>query len=491
MLLATIPAPLSLRKVSVLLGAACLFAAGACPGHAEARSVYVDRLQYRLGPGWFDVPAGPIYVLKGTRVTFRALPAGGKWGHCKLHWTSAIPMAGRGSVRSLVFSHVARHRGDFQILSARAGTLLSARVLVYDLEPTMTPVEMFPGRSMNDFGLGEDVRLGIKVTPFLPVQKIGRLGWATTGFPGTAAIQDAGRPDGKAILSLGFDDVGYTIRLSVMSGPSRGQYHDMTMTSSPVPASSIDPAARELYSDMGTVDQAARKRNFTGVRKLSTGLKREWRRRDSQSYLTLMRHVCELLETQDFDDAGRFALAQHLARLALPITKKSGPGEETLLLVYLLRDLDYENGRLRGSAWKSVRRQKTLLWLRAIHDVTAAIAWSFDVTDTRNFAYSNILMSVPLGSKFLEMLPSWLTAPRRRALHAAAMARNRRKALRMNEQVQLHTRLTDLWSYGEDYIVRAYRKRPGDARELRDLLREYHVPPQRPASILRRVAAPA
>ena len=482
------------RRWLVSLVVAACFAADAspCPAKTAPRGTRIARLQYRVGKGWVNVPRGPLCVLQDTKLVFRAVPAAGKWRRIKPRWSGPARNKGRGTHFPVTFARLARHRGDFQMVTVTAINRVHVPVLVYDLEPMMTPDDNFPGRSLTDFGIGEDVWLTVKITPFVPVAKLGRLEWAIDRFPGIASVMDFGAHDGTALFNVGGADETFRVRVKVLSCPSRGQTRDILMNEDPSPGKRvIEPGEREYYDDEQKIDAACRTMKLASLERTAAALEAKWRRRDVEHYLRLLERICKLLDSVDFGDGRRFAIAQHYARLAWPIAEKHEPGGGIRFLKHLLHDVEYDNGMARGAAWARLRREKTARWLQSIKNVEQSIYPRYHPDNRQDWGVWNVIPPVKLPGEEVTsgMAPEEIGDLKTRAIYQEALAEHHHQSRRLIAPRYLRARLNWLLGYGENYIVRAYARPPGDLAGLRLLLSQYDVEWSRAQRILRRVAA--
>jgi hypothetical protein len=125
--------------------------------------------------GWTDMP-DPLYVFKGTTVSFKALavPSGAPWPYGKPVWGGSAGATGTGETTSVALNSVSSSTSDYKTVTAECGNTVTVNVLVYDLTGNLVPEDNFSGRSQTDYGLEELVGLSYTTSPSgisgLPVQ---------------------------------------------------------------------------------------------------------------------------------------------------------------------------------------------------------------------------------------------------------------------------------------------------------------------------------
>jgi hypothetical protein len=96
---------------------------------------------------------------------------------------------------------------------------LSPNVWVFNFVGKTTPAEKFAGRSQDRFGLKEPVTLGVDTSP--AGVSIGSVAWTKTGV---GAIFGTNYYDSEEVAG------GVTLRVTLTSGPSSGQYGSLSRT---------------------------------------------------------------------------------------------------------------------------------------------------------------------------------------------------------------------------------------------------------------------
>lgn len=192
-----------------------------------ATSVGIAKLQYKDGDSFVDVP-GTIYVLAGTQVTFKALPApsDASWPSGTPTWTGA---SGSGTTATGNFSSPSVDLTHPTVVSAACGTSRqSANVIVCDLIPACTPADNFNGRSTTRYGVGEVLGLSFNTNPAgVGAAQLGGLRWVQI-IPASGSGQLASSPNDDGTASYTCPDVAstsgsnVTLQIQVASGPSTG-----------------------------------------------------------------------------------------------------------------------------------------------------------------------------------------------------------------------------------------------------------------------------
>jgi hypothetical protein len=129
----------------------------------------VDHVQYQSGSGFTDV-SGTLYVLKGTSVTFKAIPkpANAPWPAGKPVWGGTAGASGTGDTTSVTFNTISSSTSDFKTVTAESGNTVTVNVIVVDRQPQITgisPSTIDPGTTTSvtidgtNFGANPDVEI--------------------------------------------------------------------------------------------------------------------------------------------------------------------------------------------------------------------------------------------------------------------------------------------------------------------------------------------
>ena len=199
-------------------------------GSGDMEVVGVQKIQYQ-GPNnssFADV-VSPFYVLKGTAVTFKAIPSPttATFPSGQPVWSGSSGATGSGATKSVTFNSVSSSTSDFKTVQASAGnSSVIVNVIVYELTGNFAPQATFQGRSTTRFGLKELVDLTFSSSPNLTHQQIGGLTWKILSGNGAIPSNANGTATYTAADSAGTD----TFKLEVIDGPSKGLGPQYTKT---------------------------------------------------------------------------------------------------------------------------------------------------------------------------------------------------------------------------------------------------------------------
>lgn len=192
--------------------------------------VTVDRIQYDdPDTGYTDI-SGTLYVHIGTTVTFKAIkePTSASWPSGKPVWGGSAGASGTGETKAVTFDTTSTSTTDYKTVTAECGNTETVNVVVFEFDGTFQPDDPFDGRSLDRWGLEEEVTLGFTTTPTgITATQAGGLEW-TSG--GVGDLTNRG-PDGTADYDAEELQGGVTFRLEVVSGASAGvseiYWHDV------------------------------------------------------------------------------------------------------------------------------------------------------------------------------------------------------------------------------------------------------------------------
>ena len=190
----------------------------------------VKKIQYQEpGTSNYIDAVSPLYVLKGTTVNFRALPdpATATFPPGQPVWSGTSGASGTGQTISVTFNSISSNTSDYKTLvAASSQTPVTVNIVVYELSTQVTPEDNYVpippqvARSLTDFGLKERVGFGFIASPAITAAQAGGLQW--TVQTGTGTIPTPIRTDGLAIYTAPISAESSTLRLEVLSGPSKG-----------------------------------------------------------------------------------------------------------------------------------------------------------------------------------------------------------------------------------------------------------------------------
>jgi hypothetical protein len=179
----------------------------------------VSKIQYQSGSSFVDI-TGTLYVLKGTAVTFKAIPnpSTATWPSGRPIWGGSSGATGTGPTKTVTFNTVSSSTSDYKTVTASSGNTITVNVVVYDLIGVLTPEDNFNGRSLIRFGLEERIALSYTVSPAVTTTQIGGLQWKILSGGGTVAATTGG-----AVTYTAPEFAGAVIlNLEIQAGPSKG-----------------------------------------------------------------------------------------------------------------------------------------------------------------------------------------------------------------------------------------------------------------------------
>jgi hypothetical protein len=189
---------------------------------ADVTGATVASIQYQTSSGYVTV-SGTLYVLKGTSVTFKAVPnpANGQFASGKPVWSGSSGASGTGQTTSVSFNTASSSTSNFKTVIATAGNSVTANIIVFDLTGVLTPDDNFSGRSTTRFGIHEHITLGLSITPSgITATQVGGLRWQQNSGSGT--LLDA-TTNGTGSYNVADSPGSATLQLKLLGGPSTGQ----------------------------------------------------------------------------------------------------------------------------------------------------------------------------------------------------------------------------------------------------------------------------
>lgn len=190
--------------------------------------VEVDWVQY-LDPdtGYTNIqssPDFPLYVRKGTTVTFKAIPnpSGASWPSGKPVWGGSSGASGTGETTTVTFNTLSSTLSDYKTVTAECSNTITIYVIVFDFEGVFTPKDNFSGRHIMYYGIEEKVDLSFETDPWsVTAGQAGGLEWEKGSGPGT--VSNAGE-DGFADYDAGATNGTVWLILQIKSGPSKDNW---------------------------------------------------------------------------------------------------------------------------------------------------------------------------------------------------------------------------------------------------------------------------
>ncbi len=180
----------------------------------------IQKLQYAGESGNVDI-SDTLYVLKGTTVTFNAVPspANAQFASGKPVWSGSSGASGSGQTKQVTFDSASTSATDYKTVVATAGNAKTANVIVIELAGTLTPDDPFTGRSQTSFGIHERLGLSCSITPSgISTSQIGGAEWIQVAGNGTINTQ----ADGTGTYRVSDSPESATLKLTMLDGPSKG-----------------------------------------------------------------------------------------------------------------------------------------------------------------------------------------------------------------------------------------------------------------------------
>jgi hypothetical protein len=179
--------------------------------------VGVDRIKY-LADGTYVDYWGTMHVLKGTSVSFKAIPtpSDAGWPYGKPVWGGTG--SGSGETANITFNV----KGT-QTVTAECGNTVSINVVVHELLAHHGAQEYFTGRNTVKYGVGEKADLWWTVDPDgVTAIQLGGVVW--TKASGDGSVSNNGGQNGLGTFTASDTNSTVVVRLTVQSGPSAGKY---------------------------------------------------------------------------------------------------------------------------------------------------------------------------------------------------------------------------------------------------------------------------
>jgi len=220
-----------------------------------------------------------------------------------------------------------------------------------------------------------------------------------------------------------------------------------------------------LDADLAKLDALRESRDLDS---LETAINRDslkWKARDRQPFLAYMFEACGEISSYDYSDKSKQATL--LSRFAISVLS-SGPLslEERVPFVEFL---GLDPVKIDETAWKRLRQEKASFWLETWRLLSEAQDPNFDLQDVPMI---NVApppgAGVPAGGS-----PSDIKDPALRAEYERAIALNRAKIARFNEQHYVRMTADKFYQDAQRYLINAYSRTPSNPTELERLLSVY------------------
>lgn len=232
------------------------------------------------------------------------------------------------------------------------------------------------------------------------------------------------------------------------------------------------------------IDQliALRSHPLDEVIALGDQLEAKWRRVEWNSYARVMLYICSEISNRGLNDARVREQSERFARIAL--------SHSSTFLWELQSDLVEALGYQRSSpterGWLSDRHDKAELWLKAWQRLDKERDPSFNVNDRKNLPSLSVIppyeTNLPAGSP-----PSAIKDSHLRAKYEAAIAENKRKSKRVDQQLPLILHGPSFKARAERWLIEAYSQTPIRNAELKRSLEVYMQDVKTRQRILREV----
>jgi hypothetical protein len=181
-----------------------------------------------------------------------------------------------------------------------------------------------------------------------------------------------------------------------------------------------------------------------------------------------MIYVCSEISNNGLNDQRARQQSEHFARVALSHSSMYLWEHESALV----GALGYQRSSADVNAWLHERREKTEFWLHALRRLEKQTDPSFDINDRKNQpsmkVYPPFETGLPPGTPL-----SAIKDPLLRAKYEAAIADNKRKAERVDQQLPLLLYGPSFKTRAEQWLIQAYSQPPARSAELKRLLDIY------------------
>lgn len=146
----------------------------------ELKVVGISKIQYSDGTTYADVPA-TLYVMKGTNVTFKAIPNptdATSWPSDKPFWGGTSGATGTGETKAISFSTVSTSSTDSKTVTSECGNTATANVICVELDKLQYKLD---GAWTDCPAVFTNIGLGTGIT-FKAIPKPADASWPN-GFP--------------------------------------------------------------------------------------------------------------------------------------------------------------------------------------------------------------------------------------------------------------------------------------------------------------------
>lgn len=239
---------------------------------------------------------------------------------------------------------------------------------------------------------------------------------------------------------------------------------------------------REYNQVLSVIDSLGKSGDLKGLERLADTIYSNWSEKNKEYYGQLMLNICNSFSSRDFGEGWRYDLELKYAELALEKSSEL-PLEtvcELLRHLFYTDETVYSKGLIKGEEWSRQRSARTQLWLDAWKRLQEGIDDKWDPNDLPLINVSPPLEAgLPAG-----VAPEHIKDPKIRAEYEAAIAKNRQKAEKYNQQYKLRRLKEWFLPMAEEYIIGAYSRRPFNYSELKGYIEKYVAQKDRSMRIL-------
>jgi len=201
---------------------------------------------------------------------------------------------------------------------------------------------------------------------------------------------------------------------------------------------------------------------------LASQLEAKWRQLDWNSYARIMIGVCSEISNRGLNNEQIREQSERFARVALSHSHLFLWEHESMLVGWL----GYQRSDSDVNVWLRERREKAKYWLHALRRLEKDRDPSFDINDRRNQPSMRVSppyeTNLPPGSP-----PSAIKDPVLRARYESAIAENKRKSQRVEQQLPLLLHGPQFKTRAERWLIQAYSQPPTRTEELKRYLSIY------------------
>lgn len=427
---------------------------GICPpASAEIIALKMPDGQYRRVTETLHLPQGSAIVIRAHPAKDEeALPDEKyRWSGPGLNLTNSVEVA-------VTLTNASKSRTDFQTFSVKGRSEATIRVIVFIPEVKITPDHDFPGRSKDQFGIGEILHLAVLTRP--PVSPIKAQLWQAPMSVFGKWVQD-----GEGSLVNHGDGTATFFHFSP-AWPLNSKWGK---------PSGIN---QELEADLKALDEPVRKRNLAELVELSGPVSMKWLNRDRAVAIALLQFLTSVLSSYDFGTVDQFQSSQKAARLGLFEPDKLTVRQEANFLYHLTWNMDFDFGTISGDGWADERQRRARQWLRCWRRFSPEIRRLAEeaARPIEPFPIFDILKKQ--GTELVlfnarSPAPELVKDPADRAKYEDHLAQERRRHEAGNEKHSLQQDMEFFVKFATQYLAKSYATPPARDAEIERLLKEH------------------